>query len=392
MEHEEVSILPAEHRKDIQMTIASEQHGELPIAQHLYCNSSCAFAKKEYDILESEELSRSAKKLSGLIIFYTIVMIVEIIGGFKANSLAVMTDAAHLMTDVVGFSVSLVAVWVSGWKATSHQSFGFNRLEVLGALLSVQLIWVISGILIYEAIIRILHKNTGINGGLMLAISAFGFIVNLIMVLWLGHDHHHHGHHHHDHDHQQIHDHHHGHNHNHNHNHNLEAEDPCAAANEEEGAKLVSSSPLKRKISNINIEGAYLHVVADLIQSVGVMIAGAVIWMKPNWLVVDLICTLVFSTFVLLTTIPMVRNIFNILMEGTPSEIDVSKLESGLKCIEGVNDIHDLHIWAITLGKLVLSCHVAVDPRANSAEILSRIREYCEREYRIHHVTIQIEH
>ncbi|WCJ20449.1 metal tolerance protein B1 [Euphorbia peplus] len=392
MEMEEVSILSAENREeDIEMTVASEQHGELPIALHHSCNSTCAFAKQDYDNLESEELSHSSKKLSGLIILYTLVMVVEIIGGFKAHSLAVMTDAAHLMTDVIGLFVSLIAIWVSGRKATSHKSFGFNRLEVLAALFSVQLIWVISVLLIYEAITRFFYKDTMIDGGLMFVVAAFGFIVNIIMVLWLGHDHHHHDHHHHHHHNHHHHHDHHNHHHHHDHNHIFEAEDPSAAVEEVEGAKLVSSSPLKRKVSNINIEGAYLHLLADLIQSVGVMIAGAIIWLKPNWLVVDLICTLVFSAFVLLTTKSMILNIFNILMEGTPSEIDVRKLENGLKSMKGVDDIHDLHVWAIKSGKLVLSCHVVVDPGANTTEILSGIRQYCEREHRIHHVTVQIE-
>jgi zinc transporter 2 len=131
--------------------------------------------------------------------------------------------------------------------------------------------------------------------------------------------------------------------------------------------------------------------MADLIQSVGVMIAGAIIWAKPDWLVVDLICTLLFSTFVLFTTLPMLRDIFCILMERTPHEIDVGRLESALKCIEGVQDVHNLHVWSITAGKLVLSCHVMAEPGASSPEILRMIGEYCEKMHRIHNITIQIE-
>lgn len=131
--------------------------------------------------------------------------------------------------------------------------------------------------------------------------------------------------------------------------------------------------------------------MADLIQSVGVMVAGAIIWAKPDWLVVDLISTLVFSAFVLFSTIPMLMNIFSILMEKTPHDINVDRVESGLKCVQGVQDIHDLHVWAITLGKLVLSCHVVAEPGASSTELLNRIRDYCEKTYKIHHVTVQIE-
>ncbi|KAL9371622.1 hypothetical protein Peur_036762 [Populus x canadensis] len=374
MEHEEVSILRSEDRNDIEMAIASKERSVLPIEPQLTYSPVCTFTKQESFTVESEERSKSAMKLSGLIIFYLIVMAVEVIGGVKANSLAVITDAAHLLTDVAGFSISLFTVWASGWEATSHQSFGYGRLEVLGALLSVQLIWLISGFLIYEAIDRILHKNAGVNGGLMFAIALFGFIINFIMVVWLGHDHSHHA----------------CHDHNHDHTHNHEREDLCAT---DEGGetKLASSSPANTKMLNINIQGAYLHVMADLIQSVGVMIAGAVIWAKPDWLVVDLICTLLFSTFVLFTTLPMLRDIFCILMESTPREISVSRLESGLKCIKGVQDVHNLHVWSLTVGKPVLSCHVIAEPGASSSEILHRIWDYCERTHRIHNVTVQIE-
>ncbi|XP_011032230.1 PREDICTED: metal tolerance protein B-like [Populus euphratica] len=374
MEHEEVSILRSEDLNDIEMAIASKERSILPIEPQLTYSPVCTFNKQESFTVESEERSKSAMKLSGLIIFYLIVMAVEVIGGVKANSLAVITDAAHLLTDVAGFSVSLFTVWATGWEATSHQSFGYGRLEVLGALLSVQLIWLISGFLIYEAIDRILHKNAGVNGGLMFAIALFGFIINFIMVVWLGHDHSHHA----------------CHVHNHDHTHNHEREDLCAA---DEGGetKLASSSPVNTKILNINIQGAYLHVMADLIQSVGVMIAGAVIWAKPDWLVVDLICTLLFSTFVLFTTLPMLRDIFCILMESTPREISVSRLESGLKCIKGVQDVHNVHVWSLTVGKPVFSCHVIAEPGASSTEILHRIWDYCERTHRIHNVTVQIE-
>ncbi|CAI0539958.1 unnamed protein product [Linum tenue] len=322
----------------------------------------CAFSKHVDDVHELEDRSKSAVKLSWLVIFYLMVMTVEIIGGVRANSLAVITDAAHLLTDVAGFAVSLFTVWASGWKTTSDQSFGFSRLEVLGALLSVQLIWLISGVLIYEAVNRILHKQAEVKGGLMFGIAAFGFIINLIMVIWLGHDHAHgHGH---------AHD--HGHSHDHNHHHHIR-------------------SPKKAKLLNINIQGAYLHVMADLIQSVGVMIAGAVIWAKPEWLIVDLICTLVFSTFVLFTTLPMLMDIFNILMERTPRDINLVRLENDLKCIRGVREIHDIHVWSMTVGKRVLTCHVIAEPEASAREMVNRIKDHCEKMYGICHCTIQIE-
>ncbi|XP_049409304.1 metal tolerance protein B [Solanum stenotomum] len=354
---------------------------------HFSCNPICSFSEQEHSLLDSRKRSKSSMKLCGLIIFYVMVMAVETIGGVKAHSLAVLTDAAHLLSDVVGFSISLFAVWVSGWDATKEHSFGYHRLEVLGALISVQLIWLISGFLIYEATERMFHTNAKVNGKLMFAIAAFGLIINFISVVWLGHDHSLHSHSFSpckDHDHDHSHD----HGHSHDHDHEMQEFHP---RNEEESSKLVAASHSCSKPSNINIEGAYLHVISDLIQSVGVMIAGAIMWYKPEWLVVDLLCTIFFSIFALSTTVPMLRTIFSLLMERTPKDVDIIQLENGLKSLAGVKDVHDLHVWAITIGKIVLSCHVVTEPGVDQYEIIQNVREYCDTTYRIHHVTIQVE-
>ncbi|MBA0582552.1 metal tolerance protein B [Gossypium raimondii] len=401
MDHERAPILRSKDQKKIEMPLAlvSEESNIILIPAELKC-FSVSTSRQENITLESKERQKSASQLSGLIIFYLVVMLVEIVGGMKANSLAVLTDAAHLLTDVAGFSISLFTVWASAWKATSNHSFGFSRLEVLGALISVQLIWLVSALLIYEALNRLLHDKQKVDGALMFAIAAFGFFINLIIVLWLGHDHSHHvfgnnhHHHHHHHHHVHLHDHHHHHEHLHDHHHHHEHHDheggkPCDLTEEDE-TSLVTSTP-KTKILNINLQGAYLHVMADLIQSVGVMIAGAVIWLKPNWLIVDLLCTLIFSTFALSTTLPMLRDVFDILMGRTPRDINIDMVEDGIKGINGVESVHDLHVWAITVGKLVLSCHVVAKPGVESKEMISKIRDYCESTYKIHHITVQIE-
>ncbi|GKV32973.1 hypothetical protein SLEP1_g41533 [Rubroshorea leprosula] len=371
MEREEVSVLRSEDKEDIEMATVPDGNNAIATPNKLFSCSSCVFSNQENCNLESKQRSKSAAKLCGLISFYVIVMVVEVVGGVKANSLAVITDAAHLLTDVAGFSISLFTVWASAWEATSNQSFGYGRLEVLGALLSVQLIWLISALLIYEALDRMLHKNATVNGTLMFAIAAFGFFINLVMVMWLGHDHTHHG----------CGDKDYGH---------VEGGHLCTTTEDEE-ASLVSSSKVETKVMNINLQGAYLHVMADLIQSIGVMIAGAIIWAKPNWLLVDLLCTLVFSTFALFPTVPMLRKVFGILMERTPADISVDKLESSIKQIKGVQDVHDLHIWSITVGKSILSCHVVAEPGVSPGVLLCQIRDYCEKAYNFNHITIQIE-
>lgn len=409
MEHEKAHILEARPVEEIEIPIVSDSDRLdllLPMTTiSSSCkNSVCRFSRKENSAGASNE---SAKKLSLLIVFYAVVMVVELIGGMKAQSLSVISDAAHLLSDIAGFAISLFAVWASGWEATPSQSFGYNRLEVLGALLSVQLIWFISGFLIYEAVGRIVYRNASVNGKLMFAIATFGFVLNCIMVLWLGHDHsHHHGfghshghghdHDHHNHGHDHDHDHHHrDHSHSHHqcggdadHDHGMEE---LSKTTYEENLSMISNDKTKTKVLNINLQGAYLHVMTDMIQSMGVMIAGGIIWAKPEWFIVDLLCTLVFSILSLSTTLTMLKSIFGILMERTPSEINIVQLEHGLRSIKGVQEVHDLHVWAITVGKLFLSCHVVAEPGISSIDLLDRIKHYCENTYQIQHVTIQIE-
>lgn len=144
-------------------------------------------------------------------------------------------------------------------------------------------------------------------------------------------------------------------------------------------------------VDNINVRGACLHVFGDLIQSVGVMIGGGIIWARPQWKVVDLICTLLFSVIVLGTTIKMLRDIMEILMESTPREIDVKRLENGLCKVPGVIAVHDLHIWAITMGKTLLACHVTIFSDADADVVLEKILSYCEQVFNISHVTVQVE-
>ncbi|XP_061340891.1 metal tolerance protein 1-like [Gastrolobium bilobum] len=378
----------------------------------------CGFADAGSISKDSEERSTSMRKLLIAVALCVIFMTVELVGGIKANSLAILTDAAHLLSDVAAFAISLFSLWAAGWEATPRQSYGFFRIEILGALVSIQLIWLLAGILVYEAIDRIVAGPREVDGFLMFLVAAFGLAVNIIMAVLLGHDHghghghghgHDHGHgfsvsthhdhhhdvkhtkdeHHHTHDDHTHHDekhpkdaHHHSHE-DHVHHHAPEVTEPLLGESKDGSEK-------KRKW-NINVQGAYLHVLGDSIQSVGVMIGGGIIWWKPELQIVDLICTLIFSVIVLGTTINMLRNILEVLMESTPREIDAAKLERGLLEMEEVLAVHELHIWAITVGKILLACHVKIRPEADADMVLNKVIDYIERVHNISHVTIQIE-
>lgn len=140
------------------------------------------------------ERRNSSRKLSRAVVICLFFMAVEVAGGLYANSLAILTDAAHLLTDVAGFALSLFAIWASGWEPTPLQTFGYSRLEILGALGSILFIWLLTGILVYEAIKRLLTEVAPIDGRLMFCIAALGLLVNLAMMFMLGHEGHAHGH------------------------------------------------------------------------------------------------------------------------------------------------------------------------------------------------------
>ncbi|KAI3997893.1 hypothetical protein MKX01_036795 [Papaver californicum] len=139
---------------------------------------------------------------------------------------------------------------------------------------------------------------------------------------------------------------------------------------------------LKQK--HLNLQGAYSHILGDLIQSIGVMIGGAVICAKPNWLIVDLLCTLGFAVLVLCITVHMLRNLLAILAESASSSINVAEVQAGLVGVKGVHSVYDLHVWSMAVGKVLLSCRVIAELGANSKEIPSNIKEFCEQTYEIH--------
>nr|XP_043629602.1 metal tolerance protein 1-like [Erigeron canadensis] len=360
------------------------------VTSKVCAGAACGFSDAKTSSKDAQERSASVRKLLGSVVICFIFMAIEIVGGIKANSLAILTDAAHLLSDVAAFAISLFSVWASGWEATPRQSYGFFRIEILGTLVSIQLIWLLTGILVYEAIDRLLHGKVEVEGGLMFGISTVGLVVNIFMIFILGHDHGHgHGHHdhvHHGHDQHNDHEdtHVHGLSVTHHHDGHEDHTQPLLKSYQ-------TSCESKNKRGNINVQGAYLHVLGDMIQSIGVMIGAAIIWYNPKWTIVDPICTLLFSIIVLYTTINMLRDILEVLMESTPREIDATRLEHGLCEIEEVIAIHELHIWAITVGKVLLACHVKIRRQADADMVLDKVVDYIRREYNISHVTIQIE-
>ncbi|CAB3399693.1 unnamed protein product [Caenorhabditis bovis] len=276
-------------------------------------------------------------------------MICEVIGGILAGSLAIVTDAAHLLTDFASVLISLFSLYIARRPPSQTMSFGFHRAEVLGAFFSVFLIWIVTGVLVVLAIMRIVDGDYEVQGGIMAITAGLGVIVNLIMLALLyfgGHSHSHGG----------------GSSHGHAH----------------DG-------------KNINVRAAFVHILGDLLQSLGVLIAALFIYFKPSWVIIDPICTLLFSVIVLCTTIYILRDAIIVLLEGRPNSIDFSKVFASLADIDGVKKVHDLRIWCLTMDKIALSVHLEVDSDSKSQEVLRKARSMLKLTYNVHEITVQIE-
>ncbi|ETV66772.1 hypothetical protein H257_16858 [Aphanomyces astaci] len=355
--------------------------------------------KKKSSIALSESSLRARKKLQWACLFSLVFMVAEVVGGFMAGSLAIMTDAAHLLSDVAGFCISLFAIWVQTLPASSKMTFGFHRAEILGAIVSVLVIWVLTGFLVYAAIERFQDAISDspqehVDGKLMFIVAVLGLVVNLALMKILGHSHSHgiggasHGHSHggnddhHDDHHGHSHggdDDHHGHSHGHDEEHGHGHNEP----------KKQGDDNGKPSLENLNIQAAYIHALGDFIQSLGVCIAGALIWYNPKWQVADPVATFLFSILVLYTTVGIIRSSVHVLMEGTPEGFDVDEILHGLETLPSVSQAHDLHIWSLNAGLPSLSVHLVTNSD-NVDDTLHEAQNYLISKD-IHHSTIQVE-
>ncbi|KAM9017067.1 putative proton-coupled zinc antiporter SLC30A3 [Ara ararauna] len=290
-----------------------------------------------------------------------IFMIGEVIGGYLAHSLAIMTDAAHLLTDIGSMSVSLFSLWVSTRPPTKTMSFGWHRSETMGALASVLSIWVVTGALVYLAAARIISNDYEIEARAMLATSASAVGVNLVMAYILHQSPVSHGHSHLTGGYEQL---------------------------ESTGGCLPSHVPPPGSTS---VRAAFVHVVGDLLQSISVLVAATIIYFKPQCKIADPISTLFFSVFVLGSTFTILRDVFRVLMEGTPRGLEFDAVKEMLLAVNGVKGVHDLHLWALTLSHHAMSVHVAVDTSADPEVVLHEATTQLQSRFGFASCTVQVE-
>ncbi|XP_078486682.1 proton-coupled zinc antiporter SLC30A2 [Ciona intestinalis] len=347
-----------------------EDHGSLGSSTPSEVESDhCHDSSDEKTQRENKKRKKAMRKLliaTGLSFLF---MVGEIVGGFLANSLAIMTDASHLLTDVSSFLISIIALKMAARPISKKMTFGWHRAEVIGALISVVAIWIVTGVLVYLAVMRLINNNYEVHGKTMLITASLAVGFNILMGLVLHEHSHTHGH---SHGHSHA-----GHSHDHN-DHDHEAGSNASSHDEDSG--------------NVNVRAAFIHVIGDLLQSLGVLTAAFVIYFKPEYKIADPICTFLFSIFVLITTITILRDTIIVIMEGSPVGVEYSVVKEKLLEIEGVTAVHDLRIWSLTLNQTVMSAHLAIDKSTDPNLVLKRATRRLKSLYDFHSLTIQVEY
>lgn len=272
----------------------------------------------------------------GLAIAFVItagIMLLEFFGGLLTNSLALLADSGHMLSDAGSLALSLVAIWFAARAASPKKTYGYYRFEILAALFNGGTLFVIAGMIVYHAYGRFFEPQT-VASGSMIIIAFIGLAANLLSA-WF----------------------------------------------------LISKGDVK---DNVNLRSAYLHVLGDALGSVGAIIAGIVMYFF-DWYVADPIISVVVALLILKGAWGIIKQTIHILMEGTPITIDQQEVKQTLEAIEGVINVHDLHVWTITSGLDSLTCHLLIKDNEDEQRILQQAIQQIEKQFKIMHTTIQIE-
>ena len=272
------------------------------------------------------------RRLAMALVLTATYMVAEIVGGLAANSLALLADAGHMFSDAAALGLSLVAVILAQRPATSQRTYGFHRAEILAALLNGAALLTLSVLIAREAWER-LSAPPEVEGGLMLLIAAGGLLINLA---------------------------------------NL---------------RILSGG----RQSNLNVRGAWLHVMADTLGSLGAISAGAAIYFL-GWRWADPLASFIIASLVLYSAWGLIRETLDVLMEGVPKGISIEEITEALTDLRGVMGTHDLHVWSLTSGRNVATAHLIITEDADHQGIIDAANRMLATRFSIHHATIQVEH
>ncbi len=279
----------------------------------------------------SQQRAAGARALVIALAVALVVVTVELVGGILTNSLALLADAGHMVSDVLAISIALVAIWMARRPAAGRQTFGYQRAEVLAAALNGGILLLVAAIVFWQAALRF-GDPPHVDSGPMLVIGVVGLAANVI-----------------------------------------------------------SAYVLRRQQANsMNVRGAFYHVLGDMAGSVGVIVAGAVM-LTTGWRYADPLVSVVIGVLIVIGAARILRESLSVLLETSPPHIDVEEVAEALTSTPGVADLHDLHIWTVTSGLVALSCHTELTGDRASDDVLADLCDMLHARFAIHHVTIQPE-
>jgi cobalt-zinc-cadmium efflux system protein len=256
---------------------------------------------------------------------------VEIIGGLMTGSLALLADGFHMFADAAAIGISLFAQWLSHRPASKHKTFGFQRVEIMAAFFNALLLLAMGLGILYESYERF-QTPIHIRADLMLLIAVGGLLVNIISAVLLHADHQH----------------------------------------------------------NLNIKGAYLHVLGDLLGSAGAILAGLSV-LFFGWTPADSLISMFIALLVIRSAVSLLWEAARILLEGCPSHLNIEEIRREILNCNGIQAVHHLHVWNINMQRTVLTAHLEVTPEAFSGETLSRVQQTLKSRFGLSHVTLQLE-
>lgn len=278
--------------------------------------------------------TEGGRNLSRLLIVLgltSIYLVAEVVGGLLTNSLALLADAGHMLTDVAGLALAVLAIRFAQRPPTPQRSYGYYRAEILAALANGVILIGVSLYILYEAYQRF-RSPPEVQSGTMLVVAGIGLLVNLA------------------------------------------------------GMMLLRSGAGR----NLNVKGAYFEVLSDLLTSIGVIIA-AIVMLTTGWYYADPLISAAIGLFILPRTWRLIREATGVLLEGTPSGVDLGSVREVLSATSGVIEIHDLHVWSLTSGQHALSAHAVLADGSSHGDVLRELHNRATRDLKMAHVTIQLE-
>ncbi|WP_346352948.1 cation diffusion facilitator family transporter [Azotosporobacter soli] len=286
--------------------------------------------------MHHHEDRRSSGNQSGLLIAALItggIMFVEFFGGLATNSLALLSDAGHMLSDLLSLALSLFAVWFAAKPPSARNLFGYQRSEILTALFNGLALFIIAVLIGKEAYVRFLEPQA-VASEMMMLIAAIGLAANLVSA-----------------------------------------------------AVLLRRGDAK---NNINVRSAYLHIVGDALGSVGAIVAGLLMYYY-QWYLADPIISVIVALIILKGAWRVIKESLHILMEGVPLHLDAKEIENRIATIDGVVAVHELRIWTLTSGVDSLACHLLIEPGEDGQTILRQARTLIKESFQIRYQAIQIE-